>query len=126
MSGHSYVNVLIHVAFSTKDRAPLILPEIRGRLNEYLCGIARKEFGSAITVGGSADHIHGLLSIHQDMPVSRAIMRWKSLSSGWIHDTFPACTDFAWQSGYGAFSVSQSNLNRVANYINGKRSTTRS
>ena len=115
--GHTYSNILIHAVFSTKDRRPIILPEFEGRLWQYLCGLARKEFGVALRVGGTENHIHALLSLRTDASVAEAMRKWKSLSSGWLHKTVPAAAEFAWQVGYGAFSVSQSNVDAVVNYI---------
>jgi putative transposase len=118
--GHTYSNLLIHVIFSTKDRRPIILDDFSHRLHEYLCGLAREEFGRAIKVGGTADHIHGLISIRTDIPVAHAMSRWKSLSTGWIHKSFAGSADFAWQAGYGAFSVSESQAPAVIAYIKGQ------
>jgi REP element-mobilizing transposase RayT len=115
--GHTYSNLLVHVIFSTKGREPLIRADCSQRLNEYLCGIAREEFGKAIKVGGTENHVHGLLSIRTDIALAQAMSRWKSLSTGWIHKTFPDAGDFAWQAGYGSFSVSQSNAGAFVAYI---------
>ena len=115
--GHTYSNLLIHVIFSTKDRSPVIDETIRQRLHEYMAGVARKEFGRALCIGGMADHVHGLLSLRTDVSVAEAMCKWKSLSSGWVHKTFPSHQQFGWQSGYAAFSVSHSMKERVARYI---------
>jgi putative transposase len=115
--GHTYANVLLHVVFSAKDRWPLISESFRPRLYEYMCGVARSEFGRALTVGGTDNHIHGLLSVGTDLSIGEMLAKWKSLSSGWVHKTFPDAADFAWQTGYGAFSVSQSNAEKVIRYI---------
>ena len=120
--GHTYSNLLIHVIFSTKDRRPMIKADFARRLHEYLCGLARDEFGTAIKVGGTEDHIHGLISLRTDVALARAMSRWKSLSTGWIHKTFRDMGDFAWQAGYGAFSVSQSIAAAVIAYIEGQAS----
>jgi len=118
--GHTYSNLLVHVIFSTKDRRPLIRPEFSERLWEYLCGLAREEFGKAIQVGGTDNHIHGLISLRTDGAVAHAMNRWKSLSTGWIRRTFPDAAAFAWQGGYGAFTVSQSKAPEVIAYIRGQ------
>jgi REP element-mobilizing transposase RayT len=118
--GHAQANLLIHVIFSTKGRRPLIGPDYAERLHKYFYGLGPKEFGKVLKVGGTEDHIHGLISIRSNVDVAHAMNRWKSLSSGWIHKTFPGMRDFAWQSGYGAFSVSQSLKNRVMAYIDGQ------
>jgi len=115
--GHTYTNLLFHVVFSTKDRRPLIHDSFRSRLHEYLGGIARRDFRCAPAVGGTNNHVHGLLVLPADICVAGAMRKWKSVSSKWVHETFPAEADFAWQQGYAAFSVSLSNLSRVAAYI---------
>jgi REP element-mobilizing transposase RayT len=115
--GHTYANLLVHVIFSTKGRAPLIRPEWRQRLHEYLAGVARNEFGSALRIGSTENHLHGLLSLNSDVSTAEAIRKWKSLSSKWVHETFPGESIFAWQTGYAAFSVSKSNAEAVARYI---------
>jgi REP element-mobilizing transposase RayT len=114
---HSYTNLLIHVVFSTHKRHPWISAGIRPRLHAYMATIARNEIGDVIVVGGTADHVHGLIVLPADMSVAHAMSRWKSLSSGWIHRTFAALADFAWQEGYSAFSVSRSNADAVKAYI---------
>jgi len=118
--GHTFSNLLVHIIFSTKDRQPTITEAFRPRLYEYLGGLTRKEFGAALAVGGTADHVHGLLVLRPDVAVAQAAQRWKSLSSGWIHRTFPEAKQFAWQVGYGAFSVSPSNRAAVLKYIGGQ------
>ncbi len=115
--GHSYTNLLIHTVFATKDRRPAIHGFLRQRLYEYLSGVARHEFGEALVIGGTADHVHGLLVLRAAVPVADAMKKWKSLSSGWVHRTFPDEKGFGWQEGYGAFSVSRSLVPKVARYI---------
>jgi len=115
--GHTYFNLLIHTVFGTKDRHPTIRVSFRTRLHEYLGGIAREEFGRALQIGGAADHVHGLIVLRTDVAVADAMRIWKSLSSGWIHKTFPDEQDFAWQKGYAVFSVSESNAEQVKAYI---------
>jgi len=119
--GHTYANLLVHVVFSTKDRRPTIRPEFEERLWQYMSGIARQEFGRALKIGGTEDHLHGLLSLRTDVSVAEALRKWKSLSSGWAHKTFPQERLFGWQAGYGAFSVSQSNAAAVIRYIENQK-----
>ena len=114
---HTYSNLLVHVIFSTKNHAPHIHESIRQRLHEYMGGLAARECGRALIVGGAADHLHGLLSLRPNVALSDAMMKWKSLSSGWVHKTFPSEGAFAWQSGYSAFSVSHSMESQVRRYI---------
>jgi putative transposase len=82
-----------------------------------MAGFARKEFGVSLAVGGMADHVHGLILLPPTVSVAEMMRNWKSLSSKWVHETFPAEADFAWQEGYAAFSVSRSNVPQVAEYI---------
>lgn len=116
--GHTYSNLLLHVVFSTKQRRPLIHEAFRQRLYEYMGGLARKEFGQAVIVGGTENHIHALLSIRTDVSVADAMRKLKALSSGWVRRLDSQRGDFAWQSGYSAFSVSESQKERVVAYIN--------
>jgi len=100
----------MHYVFSTKDRSKIITPELRERLWPYMGGIARKNKMRALAVGGTADHVHILLSIPSTTPIAKAIQLIKGNSSKWISDTFPGLRNFAWQEGYGAFSISVSGL----------------
>ena len=113
----SYVSAYFHCVFATRDRRPLITPELRERLFPYLGGIARENEIKALEIGGVADHIHMLISIPPTMPISKALQLIKGGSSKWIHDTFPDQRLFAWQNKYGAFSVSVSQLETVSHYI---------
>jgi REP element-mobilizing transposase RayT len=82
--------------------------------------VARQEFGRALAIGGTSNHLHGLILLRPDISVSEAMQKWKSLSSGWVHKAFRGDSDFAWQAGYAAFSVSSSNKGKVAVYIAGQ------
>jgi REP element-mobilizing transposase RayT len=115
--GHTYANLIFHVVFSTKERRPLIHDTFRTRLHEYLGGLARAEFRGTLSIGGTDNHVHGLIVLPADLALADAMRKWKSLSSKWVHETFPTEADFAWQEGYGAFSVSRSNVTKVAAYI---------
>jgi len=68
--GHTYSNLLVHVVFGTKDRRPTIHDSFRTRLHEYLGGIAREEFGRALQIGGTSDHVHGLILLRTDVAVA--------------------------------------------------------
>jgi putative transposase len=118
--GHSYTNLLFHVIFSTKERRPLIHDTFRDRLHQYMSGIARQEFGGALSLGGTDNHLHGLIVLPATVAIAEAVRKWKTLSSKWVHETFVTEADFAWQEGYGAFSVSRSNVPKVAAYIEGQ------
>jgi REP element-mobilizing transposase RayT len=106
--------------FSTKERRPLITPELRERLWPFLGGIARQNKMKAVEIGGVADHVHLLLSLPATIPVSKAMQLIKGGSSKWIHETFPDQKLFSWQEEYGAFSVSVSQLDKTIAYIRGQ------
>ena len=113
----SYVSSYFHCVFSTKERRPLMTAELRERLWPYLGGIARENKIKALSIGGVADHVHLLLSLPATMPVAKAMQLIKGGSSKWVHEIFPDQRLFAWQTKYGAFSVSVSQLNGVIQYI---------
>jgi len=118
---HSYVTNLMHCVFSTKERFPLIDSDLEARLWPYLGGIARENKMKALTIGGTTDHLHGLLSLPATMSFAKAVQLIKGGSSKWIHDTFAKHRKFEWQEGYGAFSVSASQASRTIAYINNQK-----
>ena len=120
--GHSYTNLLYHIVFSTKERRSALDSEINARLYDYLGGAVRSEGGSSLAINGCADHIHMLARLRQEKAVADVLRAIKANSSGWIHRTFPGSRDFAWQAGYGAFSVSQSQAETVQRYIANQQS----
>jgi len=115
--GHTYSNLLHHVTFSTKDRSRTIQEAWARRLHQYMAGVARKEFGKALAIGGTDDHVHGLLVLPTTVCIAEAMRKWKSLSSKWINETLSLPHRFAWQNGYGAFTVNHSNASTVAAYV---------
>jgi REP element-mobilizing transposase RayT len=117
----SYVCLHYHLVFSTKNRVPVITQEIEPRLWEYLAGTVRGLGGTPIQVGGVEDHVHLLVTLRQQPSPSNVVRDIKAASSGWVHDTFPELSGFWWQGGYGAFTVSHSNIDAVKTYIAGQR-----
>ena len=115
----SLANLLTHVVFSTKGRRPLIPPDLMPRLHAFLGGVVRAEGGQPLGVGGTEDHVHLLTRTPPRIAVSDLVRVVKSVSSRWVHEEI-GLTAFAWQSGYGAFSVSQSNADDVLRYIAGQ------
>jgi REP element-mobilizing transposase RayT len=116
----SLASLNFHLVFSTKNREPFIDGEIQPRLYEYLGGILRAEKSVLLAAGGMADHTHLLVSLSRDRSIAEILRIIKANSSKWIHGTFPDQRGFAWQTGYGAFSVSHSNLSQVKTYIGGQ------
>jgi REP element-mobilizing transposase RayT len=107
----------LHCVFSTKGRRRLITPELQARLWPYLGGVARENKMKALMVGGVEDHVHVLLSLPATLASSKALQLLKGNSSKWVHETFPAQWDFAWQEGYGAFSIGVSGVDGTIAYI---------
>jgi putative transposase len=97
----SLASVYLHVVFSTKNRVPLITPELAPRLYQYLAGTALGNETKLIDVGGVADHVHLLLSFGREVKIADVVKTLKGGSSRWVNDTFGA-EQFAWQSGYGS------------------------
>jgi REP element-mobilizing transposase RayT len=102
--------------FSTKDREPLIAETIRTELWAYMAGVIRESGGEALIVNGASDHAHVLMLLPTVRSVSEMVRLIKSNSSKWVRETARKSA-FAWQRGYAAFSVSQSNLQGVSKYI---------
>jgi putative transposase len=113
----SYTNLLYHVVFSTKDRRPLITPEYETQLYDYIGGIVRNVGGISLALNGTENHIHLLTKLRPDRALSDVLRDLKANATGWMHDVFPSLKNFSWQRGYGAFTVSQSHVDEVRNYI---------
>ena len=111
---HTYAQNVIHVVFSTKDRRKLMPNEFRPRMWAYVAGICKKLDILVHAAGGMDDHIHLLVQIPPTVAVAKAVLAIKSNSSRWANEEG---YKFAWQQGYGAFSVSSSNVPVVVHYI---------
>ena len=111
----SYTNLLYHIVYATKERAPLITNALRPRLHEYLGGTVRGLGGVAIEINGVADHVHILAKVRPTISISEFLSKLKSGSSGWAKRQ--TARRFAWQSRFAAFTVSESQVERVRRYI---------
>jgi len=114
---HSFTSCLIHCVWRTKNREPFLSSDLRDRLWPYLGGIAKENRMKALAIGGAADHVHILISLPATLSVAKAIQLLKGNSSKWIRETFPKMRSFAWQEGYGAFSVGISGVDATVTYI---------
>jgi putative transposase len=114
---HSFTSCLVHCVWSTKNREPSLSPDLRERLSPYLGGIAKQNQMKTLAIGGVADHVHVLLSLPAIISVAKAMQLLKGNSSKWIRETFPKMRAFAWQEGYGAFSVGVSGVDATVAYI---------
>jgi putative transposase len=111
---HTFTKNHLHAVFSTKQRANLISKEIEERLWQYLTGICRNIDVLLFAVGGTANHVHMLFHLPPSRALGDAMRLLKTNSSKWMNEHRKS---FAWQEGYGAFSVSASNLTTVVRYI---------
>ncbi len=111
---HSYVSSVFHIVFSTKERQPLIGAELQPRLWNYLAAIARNHGVHVLAVGGTENHVHILLVLPTDANLADVVRTLKCNSSRWVRETSRL---FAWQEGYGGFSVSPSQIDRVGKYV---------
>ena len=112
---HTSGNILLHMIFSTHGRRPLIKSEFGANLFAYLGGIIREMDGTALIVNGTADHVHMLVRIRPAQSSAQIARVVKANSSRWVHEKWDS--KFAWQTGYGVFSVSESNVAAVTKYI---------
>jgi len=114
---HTYANLLTHVIFGTKGREPLIAPDLKPDLLAYLGGIVRELQGKAVAANSMPDHVHMLLWLPSGVSIAEALRIMKTNSSRWVRRKRDHHRGFGWQTGYGAFSVSQSNAASVIQYI---------
>ncbi len=117
----SLANILVHIIFSTKNRAPFIKPAIEKELFPYLASIFKANRSPAHLIGGTEDHIHIVCSLSRTIALANLLEEAKKSSSKWVKTKGPEFLKFAWQNGYGAFSIGQSQLNVVKNYIAGQK-----
>jgi REP element-mobilizing transposase RayT len=114
----SLARIVLHVVFSTKGREPYFRDsETLNKLHAYLAGIAQNLGCEPILISGAEDHVHVLCNLARTETVARLVEEMKKSSSKWLKTQAPGFRDFAWQSGYAAFSVSQSNVERVREYV---------
>ena len=118
---HSYISCLMHCVFSTSQRQKFISPDLQQRLWPFMGGIARENHIKALAIGGIEDHVHLLLSLPATIPIAKAVQVIKGGSSKWIHALSPSHREFAWQEGYGAFSVGISQLEATVHYIQAQK-----
>ncbi|HQU85206.1 MAG TPA: IS200/IS605 family transposase [Pyrinomonadaceae bacterium] len=111
------VQIFIHVVFSTKNRANLILPEIETELFAYIGGIAANNNSKLVAANGTANHIHLLILLSKTIELSELVGDLKRNSSRWIKTKGDKFSSFCWQDGFAAFSVGQTQVPMVKEYI---------
>ena len=116
-----YISLRVHFIWSTLERRPWISSEIEEELYRSIGGIFRNKNGALIEAGGDRDHTHLYASLPSTISLAEIVNAVKSNSSGWIHERFPEMRYFAWQKGYGAFSVSQSMERELIQYLRNQK-----
>jgi len=111
------VSLLVHLVFSTKNRADLITPDIETDLFAYISGILANHESRCLAAGGTTNHVHLLVSLSKNIALSATVGELKKSSSKWMKTKGAQFRNFGWQDGYAAFSVSQSNVAALKRYI---------
>jgi putative transposase len=117
----TFTKLIYHIIFSTKNRYPLIQNTFQKRLYEYIGGIIRAQDGHLIEIGGIEDHVHILVALSPKKSLSDTIRDIKANASRWSNELPEATQRFEWQKGYGAFTVSYSQVEHVRKYIQNQR-----
>ena len=112
---HTYTNHLYHIVFSTRERLPSIEIENKAELHAYISGLAKEKGGKVLIINSMPDHVHILTALPPDVSVSDVMKFVKANSSRWMKQRFGK--PFAWQKGFGSFTVSRSGVDAVAKYI---------
>ena len=119
--GNSFTNIYVHLIFHTKSRGCMMREEDLSRVFHYIGGVIRNMSGRTFIVGGRPDHIHVLTTLPVSISLADFVRDIKSNTTKWIKTTDLYYKDFAWQEGYGAFSVSESNKDAVVHYIENQK-----
>lgn len=119
--GQSLCQVYLHIVFSTKYRTPWITEDIQPELYAYMATVFQTCESPAILINGMEDHVHIICYLSKNIAISKLLEMVKKRSSKWIKTKGEKLSDFQWQNGYGAFSVSQSHVERVRQYIRNQK-----
>ena len=111
------VSLLVHMVFSTENRSNTIKSEVEPELHAYMGGVLKDKWCRALTVNGTANHVHLLVSMTKNLPLSSVVGELKKSSSKWIKTKGGQFRGFDWQDGYGAFSIGQSGVEALKEYI---------
>ena len=115
--GQTLSCLYLHIMIATHDRKPLLTGAIMARLNKYIGDILRAEKCVLVDAGGTADHVHLLVSVRPNIAPGDVIRAFRGKTEKWVRETFPEAAAFEWQSGYSVFSVSHSNIEKVKEFI---------
>jgi len=113
----SLVMIVAHLVFSTKNRSPVLFPQVRPALYAYMSGILHQQTCRAIIIDGVEDHVHILCSLSKTLAPCKVVEEVKTGSSKWLKLQDPVLRDFHWQNGYGMFSVGPSDMDATQEYV---------
>ena len=113
----SLANIVVHLVYSTKERRQVLRDDERGELHAYTCGILHKLDCAVIEINSVRDHVHILFRQSKNYAPAKIVEQVKSASTCWLKEQNTYYSDFAWQGGYGEFSVSPSHIDVVKEYI---------
>jgi REP element-mobilizing transposase RayT len=116
----SLAKIIVHVIFSTKDRTACLAPSLRPALHAYLATVARNVGCECLRAGGVADHVHLAVGLSRTLTVAKLVEELKTSSSKWLKTQAAELVHFAWQRGYGAFSVGPDDVSALIVYIDGQ------
>lgn len=117
----SLASLHLHLVFSTKNRHPWINDSVRPTMHAYMATVLQNLGCAPVLINSVEDHVHLLFDLARTVAVSKVVEDVKKSSSKWLKTQEPALSDFAWQAGYGAFAVSESNVETVRQYIANQR-----
>jgi putative transposase len=117
----SLARLHVHLVFSTKNREPIITDAVRDALHSYMATVLQNLGSAPVLINSVDDHAHVLFDLSRTVSVSQAVEEVKKASSKWIKTQGAGFVGFSWQSGYGAFAVSESNVEAVREYIANQR-----
>lgn len=117
----SLARLHIHLIFSTKNRDRVLFESVRPPLHAYMATVLQNLGCRAVIINSVDDHVHALFELSRTLAVSKAVEEIKKSSSKWLKSQSPDLGRFAWQAGYGAFAVSESNVGAVREYIAGQQ-----
>jgi REP element-mobilizing transposase RayT len=117
----SLARLHIHLVFSTKNREPLLSDDVRTSLHAYMATVLQNLGCPPVLINSVQDHIHLLFDLSRTVSISQAVEDVKKSSSKWLKTQGSELATFAWQSGYGAFAVSESHVSTVRDYISRQR-----
>ena len=119
--GHTFSEICYHIVFSTKGRLPLMGSDKSPQLHAYMAQIINNNYGKCHLINGMPNHVHILTSLKPSISISDVMLRLKGDSSRWANEKQLFNQKFGWQSGYGIFSVSHSNIDSVYKYISNQQ-----